>query len=225
MGWEERRGQAIIDELFRFSRSALAASTVSLCWSEPDRGGRAPEIVGMERGFLNDYFQNGMEFDPFIGLQNQKDGYTNLSHLMVSCEMDKRMEQYLSFISRYNFNDETNFFLEFEGERIAILTIFSKIKLGIDRNLLSGLHGLMSSLAVSHPVPQRRRRHRICRELYNLTSREIEVSELVGEGASNQDIGLQLGISLATVKTHISRILDKMAVGSRSALAATANHF
>lgn len=51
--------------------------------------------------------------------------------------------------------------------------------------------------------------------LNELTSREREVLEAVGGGLSNHAIGRQLGISEATVKTHVSRVLAKLGLTSR----------
>jgi DNA-binding CsgD family transcriptional regulator len=50
-----------------------------------------------------------------------------------------------------------------------------------------------------------------------LTSREQEVLEQMAAGLSNRQIGLALGISEHTVKFHVSAILGKLGVSSRSA--------
>jgi two-component system, NarL family, response regulator LiaR len=50
----------------------------------------------------------------------------------------------------------------------------------------------------------------------DLTEREKEVLNLVVQGQSNQQIADALVISLATVKSHISSILSKLQVSSRS---------
>ena len=51
---------------------------------------------------------------------------------------------------------------------------------------------------------------------FDLTEREREVLNLVVQGHSNQQIADTLVISLATVKAHISSILSKLQVSSRS---------
>lgn len=51
---------------------------------------------------------------------------------------------------------------------------------------------------------------------YDLTERELEVLNLVVQGHSNQQIAETLVISLATVKAHISSILSKLQVSSRT---------
>jgi DNA-binding NarL/FixJ family response regulator len=55
-----------------------------------------------------------------------------------------------------------------------------------------------------------------------LSSRELEVLELVAEGASNMDIASQLHISQATVKSHLIHIFGKLGVSDRTAAVTTA---
>ena len=49
-----------------------------------------------------------------------------------------------------------------------------------------------------------------------LTRREIEVLRLIVEGFSNAEIAFRLGISKFTVKNHVSNILGKLGVSSRT---------
>lgn len=51
-----------------------------------------------------------------------------------------------------------------------------------------------------------------------LTDREREVLELVGRGLSNDEIGTQLYMSPLTAKTHVSRIMSKLAARDRAQL-------
>jgi DNA-binding CsgD family transcriptional regulator len=55
-----------------------------------------------------------------------------------------------------------------------------------------------------------------------LTAREREVLKLVGKGLSNPDIARRLGLSQHTVHRHISNILTKLDLPSRTAAAAAA---
>jgi two-component system, NarL family, response regulator len=49
-----------------------------------------------------------------------------------------------------------------------------------------------------------------------LSDRELEVFQLVGQGMNNQEISTALSISESTVKTHINRILSKLDVKDRT---------
>ena len=55
-----------------------------------------------------------------------------------------------------------------------------------------------------------------------LTSRELEVLKAIVAGRSNKEIGAELFISEATVKTHINSILGKLGVTDRTQAATTA---
>jgi DNA-binding CsgD family transcriptional regulator len=60
-------------------------------------------------------------------------------------------------------------------------------------------------------------------ELSGLTARELEVLRLVAQGKSNQEIAEALFISLPTVKSHLTAILGKLDLPSRSAATAYAH--
>ncbi|MFI6827572.1 LuxR C-terminal-related transcriptional regulator [Kribbella sp. NPDC050241] len=56
--------------------------------------------------------------------------------------------------------------------------------------------------------------------LDKLTSREQEVALLLADDLTNNEIASELGITVPTVKAHVTRILDKFGVRQRAAVAA-----
>ncbi len=71
---------------------------------------------------------------------------------------------------------------------------------------------LIADVVARSPAP------RPAPELEELTPREREILILVGGGLSNDEIADRLGISPATAKTHVSRILGKLAARDRAQL-------
>jgi DNA-binding NarL/FixJ family response regulator len=59
---------------------------------------------------------------------------------------------------------------------------------------------------VRQPAPSRG----VPDQLQHLTERELEVFDLIGAGLSNDDIAARLVVSLATVKTHVNRVIAKL---------------
>jgi DNA-binding NarL/FixJ family response regulator len=49
-----------------------------------------------------------------------------------------------------------------------------------------------------------------------LTAREVEVLQLVGRGAANKEIAHELSITERTARTHVSNILGKLGLASRT---------
>lgn len=52
-----------------------------------------------------------------------------------------------------------------------------------------------------------------------ITPRELDVLKLVGEGRSNREISEELGLSVGTVKNHMSQLMDKLELRDRTQLA------
>lgn len=57
---------------------------------------------------------------------------------------------------------------------------------------------------------------------YRLSTREIEVLQLVAAGHSNKEIGQQLKLFALTVRSHLSRIGRKMDTGDQAQMVALA---
>ncbi|WP_320671417.1 response regulator transcription factor [Patulibacter defluvii] len=67
------------------------------------------------------------------------------------------------------------------------------------------------------------RRERAKTLLAELTQRELEVAVALGQGKSNAEIGAELYMSVATVKAHVSKVLQKLDLSNRVQVALLAH--
>ena len=70
--------------------------------------------------------------------------------------------------------------------------------------------------AVSRLLAQRFRQRKDAEPVEPLTAREKEVLSQLAKGASNKEIAYELGITERTARTHVSNILGKLALASRT---------
>jgi DNA-binding NarL/FixJ family response regulator/class 3 adenylate cyclase len=70
--------------------------------------------------------------------------------------------------------------------------------------------------AVSRLLAQRLRARKDAAPVEPLTTREKEVLSQLAKGASNKEIAYELGITERTARTHVSNILGKLALASRT---------
>ena len=125
---------------------------------------------------------------------------------------------------------------DFPAARIIVLTtfdgdenIFRALQAGARGYLLKDMFGdeLMEAIRTVHagkmriPAPVA---ERLAGRMGgpSLTNRELDVLRLIVSGKSNKEIGGELSISEATVKTHINNILSKLGVSDRTQAATTA---
>jgi NarL family two-component system response regulator LiaR len=124
------------------------------------------------------------------------------------------------------------------GSRILVLTsfatdekVFPAIKAGAlgyllkDSNpeeLVQAIHQVHRGESSLHPTIARKLLQELARPPQRpptsepLTDREMSVLRLIAHGLSNQEIADQLTISEATVRTHVSNILSKLHLASRT---------
>jgi DNA-binding CsgD family transcriptional regulator/tetratricopeptide (TPR) repeat protein len=90
-----------------------------------------------------------------------------------------------------------------------------------------GSHARAVMRSAGAPVPRRGRGTAevpAALRLLGVTSREVEVLELVGLGLSNDEIGVRLFLSPRTIETHVTSLLRKTDTETRPQLVAFAGH-
>jgi DNA-binding NarL/FixJ family response regulator len=90
------------------------------------------------------------------------------------------------------------------------------LKHGDPQTVLRAVRAAYAGDAVLDPragrvlLERRRRQHEV-----DLTPREREILQLVGQGLANKQIARRLGVTERTVKSHMTRVFQRIGVGDR----------
>lgn len=124
---------------------------------------------------------------------------------------------YRSFLHHYAIVDVVEVIAHCGTRPVAGISLLRRADLGpFSAHELAGLlplHGLMQMAAQCLPREDGR--------LTNLTPRERQIALLLRDGASNKELARELGLGLATVKTHLLNLFRKQGVSNRTELVAT----
>lgn len=88
--------------------------------------------------------------------------------------------------------------------------------------LVRAVRDAVAGRPVLAPVVASKLMRRLRSPLLQLTGREHDVLACLDRGLSNHDIGAELNLSKATVKSHLARLYSKLGVSSRTAALAKA---
>lgn len=124
---------------------------------------------------------------------------------------------YRAFLHRFGLGEMVEFLFCKDGRPFAGMGLAWSKRIDPARTMQDALraaHGYMEyNLGQAVPAPA-------CHPAATLTAREREVAQLLCCGRSNPEIAATLSISLATVKTHVIHIFDKLGTDNRTQAAA-----
>ncbi len=172
-----------------------------------------------------DYTENYREIDPLNPalFATASTRVALIDEQMPAAEL-LQSRYYQEFMQPLGHRHVADMFFRYRQDIIAVLTMLRGVELGPflagEVALLEALQPFLEYTLNRLYLPRRYRQRRTVQESYGLTDRELDVVELVVGGASNKAIASELGLSLATVKTHIQHIFQKMDVPSRAVLSA-----
>jgi NarL family two-component system response regulator LiaR len=140
----------------------------------------------------------------------QADGIAAIRHIMA-CQPETRILVLTSFAT------DDKIFPAIKAGALGYL-----LKDSSPHDLVQAIHQVHRGESSLHPLVARKLLQELSHPLAQsaspdpLTERELQVLQLVAQGQSNQEIANQLMISEATVRTHVSNILGKLHLASRT---------
>lgn len=99
------------------------------------------------------------------------------------------------------------------------------LKTADSNKLIEAVYSCMSGGMTIHDevaakvMPRLLKRSKQSEQIVELSTRELAITKLVGEGMTNKEIGEQLFLSIGTVKNHLTQILQKTGLRDRTQLA------
>jgi DNA-binding CsgD family transcriptional regulator len=103
--------------------------------------------------------------------------------------------------------------IEIYGGLVALVFAALGIRLGLT---LTRTRETVVVKEVAVPAPSTFVRNVERREALGITPRELQILELIADGLSNQEIAERIFVSENTVKTHASRLFDKLSARRRT---------
>jgi DNA-binding CsgD family transcriptional regulator len=127
-----------------------------------------------------------------------------------------------AYLERLHAIDVAAIYLRVAGATVGMMSLVRKAGeepfTTRDAMLLRRVHPLLEQ-AYASALDEAPRPQPMTSPYAGLTAREADVARLVADGARNAEIGCRLGMSLATVKTHLTQVYAKLGVRSRTQLA------
>jgi DNA-binding CsgD family transcriptional regulator len=206
-------------------QTQLSAKGSTLSWLDDAGGITRFELIGIDRGFEIDY-ESVRQWDPVSPEEiiRQRYDIRSLSRWPGLEQRQYNLFVYRRFLMMYGFQDDINFVLsDADNHPVAILTVFSNKQYLSDAIPVTDYQKFLSSYITQHPWVRQTYQHRKLRREHGFSLRELDVFELIRDGASNSEIAKALGVSLATVKAHVMNAMRKADVTSRSKLVAFSN--
>ena len=176
----------------------------------------------MHREYVNTYHK----YDPLYPSLFTDDNadVVKMSDL-VSWREQREHPYFTEFISPWGVRDIVEIFLRLDNRLTAGFALFnltSQPEIDADYvRRVSKLYDFMQfSLEQCIDSPKNTEFEQFCRH-HNLTNKEKLVVELVTQGLPNKTIANNLDCSLATIKTHLQHIFQKLEVNSKNELIST----
>ena len=212
-------------EIARVGLASLRASAAIFYWVEGPVGMADVELEGLHPQFFNHYASQMINFDPLHVRKMEAKQQTVAQLAPVIRQPSAENRAYSHFLAEHDIVDVVDLVFWSEGAAVAGLGL---LKRRADPPVCEASIATAFALQrfVEHSLRYhdrivRQRRRRLLVHRYQLTDREITVVELAASGHTNAAIAEQLHVSLATVKTHLLRVLAKTGCGNRTHLAAT----
>lgn len=201
-----------------FLRSTADCSVVVFTWYETETVKPPHFQIGADERMISEYYDRYVTNDPLRSGRLIERAIKVETLAKASVEDDPlRMEQYRPFLEKYKISEEIDFVFWAGEHAVASAAILnmSHTPLELSASNISGVQMFLEYTFSLMPAVKAVNAGKLLTLKYGLTPKELQVTELLIAGESNKSMALALGLELATVKTHLIHIFQKLEVESR----------
>jgi DNA-binding CsgD family transcriptional regulator len=214
----------LVHETLRFAQHTLRGSAGVFYWIDQGERMNVAHCNGVPDGFMERYLGGMNALDPMQVPRMVAEGM----RIGVLADEQKlwpvsQMSRYRAFLDTFGFADTIDLLLWDSNTAYAGIGVLKRrgdAPLAAVHTDLEALRRFLETSLRSHSRVRSLRIDSILSDGFLLTRRECEVANRLYGGASNQQIADAMGIGLATVKTYVISVFDKLGVASRTALMA-----
>ncbi len=211
------RSDSATIQAVQFAKGILDASATAFYEVDDNLNLNRFLLSGISADFHRHYVDRMNQFDPLHPKRTANKPFARLSDAITQCPTAET-RAYRSFAAQCGIVDMVEFFFRRNDRIVAGMSVAwgpdCKIP-GDAMNIAEKIHDYLEFNLVGRSAALADECQR-----YGLTSRELDVVELVCCGRTNREISECLGIGAATVKTHLIHIFEKLGVETRSAVVA-----
>jgi|GEM_PF-5308680 len=170
-----------------------------------------------------DYAEKFWSVDPMHPSHFEHTDKVVVSNSMLMTDEEwQQTEIFQELFKNHGFFHNTDMFFRNDGKIVAVLTLLRRNKNNPfnteELELLTKVHSYIQYCLNQIYIPKRTHDRQSLSEMYDLTSRELDVVEVAITGASNKVLVRQLNIGLPTLRSHLQNIYLKVDVHSHSEL-------
>lgn len=207
-------------ESLRLITSLIEVTASAFYLVDPDMRHRGVALFNIDPEVEKEYQNKFRHLDPLNPAKFDTTGDTVVTiDSQLSPALLRQSIYYQEFMRRHDHRYVADMFFRRQGAIVAVLSMLRHESLGPytreELSLLRKLQPFLEYTLNAVYMPKRIEERQSMRGTYGLTERELDVLELVVAGASNKAIAAELGVGLATVKTHLLHLFRKTGVSSR----------
>lgn len=176
--------------------------------------GKTPKFQG--DAYLQRFWRN----DPLLPtvLSDAESPVRALSHVLTE-PRQLEVNDYIAFIRREGCIDALKIDFVFNGRIVGGVAMGrSELEGPFSNDEVALLQKCAKLTHVASAYGDGSERHQGAIRAYHFTPRESEIVTMIRRGATNRDIAERFDIGVATVKTHLINIFEKVGVTSRTSL-------